>query len=58
MIKRLVQTFVRVLVANILPDDVNPHVVLRILDPGDEGLPLVEPAVGFREVQAFQHDAV
>ena len=58
VIQRLVEALVRVLVADVLADDVDGDLVERVLDPGDEILPGLHAPLGLRQVQVLQHDAV
>src|SRR6266545_2888542 len=58
VIERFVQALVRILVADVLADDVDGHFVHRVLDPVDEIEPRVHASLGRREVQTFQDDPV
>ena len=58
MIQRFVQALVGILVADVLADDVNRELVDRVLDPLDELFPRLHPALGLRQVQVLEHDAI
>ena len=58
MVQRLVEALVGILVADVLADDVDGDLVERVLDPVDEILPRLHPALGLRQVQVLQHDAI
>src|SRR5438874_4798236 len=58
VVERLVQALVGILVADVLADDMDRDLVLRILDPVDEILPRVHPPLGLRQVEVLQHDLI
>ena len=58
VIQRLVEALVRILVADVLADDVDGQLVERVLDPLDQLLPRLHAALGLRQVQVLQDDAV
>ena len=58
VIERLVEALVRVLVADVLADDVDRDLVERVLDPADEVLPRLHPPLGLRQVQVLEDDAI
>ena len=58
MIQRLVEALVRILVADVLADDVDGQLVLRVLDPRDQVFPGGHPPLGLRQVQQLEHDAI
>ena len=58
MIQRFVEALVRVLVADILADDVNRELVDGILDPVDEIFPRLHAPLGLRQVQILQDDPI
>jgi hypothetical protein len=58
VVERLVQALVRILVPDVLADDVNRDLVGRVLDAVDEVRPRVHSRLGSRQVQALEEDAV
>src|SRR5438067_4859237 len=58
VIQRFVEALVRVLVADILADDVNRELVDGILDPVDEIFPRLHAPLGLRQVQILQDDPI
>ena len=58
VVQRLVEALVRVLVADVLADDVNRDLVDRVLDAVDEILPRLHAALGLRQVQVLEDDPI
>jgi hypothetical protein len=58
VIQRLVQALVRILVTDVLADDVDRDFVRGVPDAIDEIHPGAHARLGLRKVQALQHDAV
>ena len=58
VVQRLIEALVGILVADILADDVNGDLVLRILDALHERFPRLHVLFGHREAQMLQHDPV
>ena len=56
--QRLVQALVGVGELDVLADDADPHVVVRVLDARHQALPAGEVAVVVREVEQLEHDVV
>ena len=58
VIERLVEALVRVLVADVLADDVNRDAILRIPDALDQRFPRLHVLLGHRQAEMLQHDPV
>src|SRR5262249_51650875 len=58
VVERFVEALVRVLVADVLANDMNREVVDRVFDSFDELLPRGHSWFGLWKVQVFEHDAI